>query len=100
MTNLIIIKLSTLISRKNASQNVKKVVEKLKEVNNIRIDFHFKDYHPWGNCQILDEERQKFKVKRIFFQHGKRLTCQMHHHISEHWLVFKGTTSVTIDDFK
>ena len=87
-----------LISKKTSSEKVKEVVTELSSRNDLRVDYHLKDYRPWGNYQILDEESSQFKVKRIFVAPHKRLSYQMHHHRSEHWIVVKGTATVTIDD--
>lgn len=37
-----------------------------------------------------------YKIKRVSVQPGRRLSLQMHHHRSEHWVVVKGTAEVTI----
>jgi mannose-1-phosphate guanylyltransferase/mannose-6-phosphate isomerase len=87
-----------LISKKSSSEKVKEVVNELVERNDRRVDYHIKDYRPWGNYRILDEENSQFKVKRIFVSPNKKLSYQMHHHRSEHWVVVKGTATVTIDD--
>lgn len=87
-----------LIAKKSSSEKVKDVFNELVERNDNRADYHNKDYRPWGNYQILDEQNAQFKVKRIFVEPHKRLSYQMHHHRSEHWVVVKGTATVTIDD--
>jgi mannose-1-phosphate guanylyltransferase/mannose-6-phosphate isomerase len=87
-----------LISKKSSSEKVKDVVKELELRKDSRKDFHLLDYRPWGSYIILDEEPQTFKVKRIFVAPHKRLSYQMHHHRSEHWIVIKGTATVTIDD--
>lgn len=87
-----------LISKKSSSEKVKDVVNELSLRNDSRVDFHNKDYRPWGSYQILDEVTGQFKVKRIIVSPYKRLSYQMHHHRSEHWIVVKGVATVTIDD--
>lgn len=49
---------------------------------------------PWGTFTVLDEGRG-FKIKRIEVKPGQRLSLQMHHHRSEHWVVVSGTAKVT-----
>ena len=87
-----------LICKKDQSQKVKQVVEKLKSRNDIRTEYHVQDYRPWGNYKVLEEEDGQFKIKRITVNQGKKLSYQMHHHRSEHWIVVKGMAKVTIDD--
>ncbi len=48
---------------------------------------------PWGSFTILEEARG-YKIKRIEVKPGHRLSLQMHHHRSEHWIVVSGTARV------
>lgn len=85
-----------LICKKEHSQQVKEVVDRLKAVNDPRVDFHLTTYRPWGAYTIL-EEGPFYKIKRITVLPGKKLSYQLHHHRSEHWIVVKGTAKVTVD---
>jgi len=49
---------------------------------------------PWGTYTVLDEN-SNYKIKRIVVNPGERLSLQMHHHRSEHWIVVSGTAKVT-----
>ena len=49
---------------------------------------------PWGTYTVL-EENKSYKIKRIEVKPGQRLSLQMHHHRSEHWIVVSGTAKVT-----
>ncbi len=49
---------------------------------------------PWGSYTVL-EENKSYKIKRIEVLPGHRLSLQMHHHRSEHWIVVSGTAKVT-----
>lgn len=51
------------------------------------------ELRPWGSFTIL-EEGQGYKIKRIEVKPGHRLSLQMHHHRSEHWIVVAGTAKV------
>lgn len=44
------------------------------------------------------DEGAGYKVKRIHVNPGCRLSYQMHHHRSEHWVVLRGTATCTVDD--
>ena len=87
-----------LICKKDQSQKVKDVVELLRSRDDSRIEYHIQDYRPWGNYKILEEEKEKFKIKRIKVGQGKKLSYQLHHHRSEHWIVVKGMAKTVIDD--
>lgn len=52
---------------------------------------------PWGKYTVLDENTN-YKIKRIVVNPGERLSLQMHHHRSEHWIVVSGTAKVTCGD--
>jgi len=49
---------------------------------------------PWGSFTTL-EEGKGYKIKRIEVNPGHRLSLQMHHHRSEHWIVLSGTAKIT-----
>jgi len=85
-----------LICKKGYSEKVKDVVNKLKLNNDPRADFHLTTYRPWGSYTIL-EEGLFYKIKRISVLPGKKLSLQLHHHRSEHWVVVKGTAKVTVN---
>ncbi|MEM7725949.1 MAG: cupin domain-containing protein [Cyanobacteria bacterium P01_A01_bin.45] len=51
------------------------------------------ELRPWGSFTILEEARG-YKIKRIEVKPGHRLSLQMHHHRSEHWIVVSGTAKV------
>lgn len=40
----------------------------------------------------------RFQVKKLHVKPGGKLSMQMHHHRSEHWIVVQGTARVTIGD--
>jgi mannose-6-phosphate isomerase len=52
---------------------------------------------PWGTYTVL-EVNKNYKIKRIEVHPGQRLSLQMHHHRSEHWIVVSGTAQVTCGD--
>ena len=78
-------------------RSVKEVVDILKARNDLRTEYNVQDYRPWGHYKVLEEEKETFKIKRITVNQGKRLSYQLHHHRSEHWIVVKGMAIVTID---
>lgn len=87
-----------LVCKKDQSQKVKDVVDALKERHDLRTEYHVQDYRPWGYYKVLEEEKDTFKIKRITVHQGKKLSYQLHHHRSEHWIVVRGMAKVTIDE--
>ncbi len=55
------------------------------------------ELRPWGSFTVL-EVGSGYKIKRIEVKPGHRLSLQMHHHRSEHWIVVSGTAKVTCGD--
>ena len=55
------------------------------------------ELRPWGSFTIL-EEGPGYKIKRIEVKSGHRLSLQMHHHRSEHWIVISGIAKVQSGD--
>ncbi|HJR76508.1 MAG TPA: mannose-1-phosphate guanylyltransferase/mannose-6-phosphate isomerase [Nitrospiraceae bacterium] len=85
---------ATLICPKDRSQDVKQVVEILKRQGAPEHLEHLTVHRPWGSYTVL-EEGPGYKVKRVTVNPGGRLSLQMHHRRSEHWVVIAGTARVT-----
>jgi mannose-1-phosphate guanylyltransferase/mannose-6-phosphate isomerase len=85
---------ATLVCPKSRAQDVKKVVEILKLQKAPEHLEHLTVHRPWGSYTIL-EEGAGFKVKRVTVNPGGRLSLQLHHKRSEHWVVIAGTARVT-----
>ena len=58
-----------------------------------RAELHREVYRPWGKYDSIDAG-DHFQVKRITVNPGGKLSVQMHHHRSEHWVVVSGTAHV------
>ncbi len=76
-------------------EDVKKIVNKLKEMDRDEYKVQKRVYRPWGFFQNL-ELGDRFQVKRIMVKVGSVLSLQKHHHRSEHWIIVKGTGQVTL----
>jgi mannose-1-phosphate guanylyltransferase/mannose-6-phosphate isomerase len=88
---------ATLVCSKEKAQDVKKVVEELKKRKADEHLIHRTVYRPWGSYTVL-ERGDRYKIKRIVVNPGARLSHQLHHHRSEHWVVVAGTARVTNGD--
>ena len=85
---------AVLVADKNRAQDVKKIVEWLKEQKRDERLVHRQVYRPWGSYEGVTAG-YRFQVKRIVVKPGASLSLQMHHHRAEHWIVVKGTAKVT-----
>ncbi|TOG57225.1 cupin domain-containing protein, partial [Vibrio parahaemolyticus] len=83
-----------LVADKNQVQEVKSVVSQLKKSNRTEHLLHREVYRPWGKYDSIDSGNRDH-VKRITVNPGEKLSIQMHHHRSEHWIVVSGTAKVT-----
>ena len=88
---------ATLVCPKSRAQDVKKMVEILKQQGAPEHLEPLTVHRPWGSYTVL-EEGQGYKVKRVTVNPGGRLSLQMHHKRSEHWVVITGTARVTRGD--
>lgn len=85
---------AVLVAPMSKSQEVKKVVNRLKKAGRSEFALHRTVYRPWGNYTVLDEQ-ERYQMKRIAVNPGAKLSLQMHHHRYEHWVVVTGTARVT-----
>jgi len=88
---------AVLVSRRNASQDVKKIVDQLEGAGRDKHVYHALVHRPWGTYETVDSG-PNFQVKHIMVKPGAKLSLQMHHHRAEHWIVVDGTALVTCDD--
>jgi len=88
---------AVLITRRGATQEVKKVVEEIERSGRHHHLHHRQVFRPWGSYDSIDFG-DRFQVKRIVVNPGAKLSLQMHHHRAEHWVVVTGTAKVTCGD--
>ncbi len=94
--NLVIIetKDALLVAHKDKVQDVKNVVEQIRDDGRHEHMNHREVYRPWGVYDSIDNGA-RYQVKRITVKPGAKLSVQMHHHRAEHWIVVSGTARVT-----
>lgn len=85
---------AVLVAHKNSAQDVKEIVNRLKQRKRPEYKMHRKVFRPWGSYEGVDAGL-RFQVKRIIVNPGAALSLQMHHHRAEHWIVVTGTARVT-----
>lgn len=84
---------AVLVAHKDSVQDVKKIVQQIKDSDRNEHHAHVQIYRPWGDYESIDEGH-RFQVKRITVKPGEKLSLQMHYHRAEHWVVVKGTAIV------
>lgn len=88
---------AVLVSRRDADQNVKQVVEALTASDAPQAHLHPRVYRPWGSYEDLDRGAG-FHVKRLVIKPGASISLQRHRHRAEHWVVVQGEAAVIRDD--
>ena len=93
--NLVVVetKDAVLVADKNKVQDIKKIVEQLKNDDRSEYYRHREVYRPWGKYDSIDQS-SRYQVKRITVKPGQKLSIQMHYHRSEHWIVVSGTAKI------
>lgn len=97
--NLVIVntKDATLVINKDKVQDVKKVVEFLKQDNRREYKIHRESYRPWGvQDKVVDTAR--YHVNKVTVKPGGKFSLQKHIHRAEHWVVLSGTAEVTLGE--
>jgi mannose-1-phosphate guanylyltransferase/mannose-6-phosphate isomerase len=96
--NLVIVATSdaVLVCRRDAAQDVKKIVDQLRAEDRPQHVSHRLVKRPWGSYEGLAAGNQ-FQVKHIIVNPGASLSLQLHHRRSEHWTVVSGQARVTRD---
>lgn len=85
---------SILISDKNQSNKISKIIDKLINDKRTEPNIHTKVYRPWGFFDTVDSGKG-FQVKKLQVNPGSKLSLQKHQYRSEHWVVTSGEAIVT-----
>jgi mannose-1-phosphate guanylyltransferase/mannose-6-phosphate isomerase len=99
VTDLVVVETAdaVLVSDRANVQEVKRIVNRLKDLQRPEASLHRRVYRPWGSYESL-VTADRFQVKRIVVNPGQTLSLQMHHHRAEHWIVVHGTAEVTCEE--
>ena len=83
-----------LVTKKDESEKVKKVVDILKKRKRLEHYEHKTVKRPWGAYTVL-EIGDGFKVKLVEVKPGCALSLQLHKKRSEHWVVVEGKAKIS-----
>jgi mannose-1-phosphate guanylyltransferase/mannose-6-phosphate isomerase len=97
--NLVIVNTpdALLVADKSRAQDVSRIVCRLQQTNRKEHEQHIRNFRPWGYFETLNVA-SRFQVKLLHVKPGGKLSMQMHHHRSEHWIVVQGTAHVVIGE--
>lgn len=85
---------AVLVAPKAAAQDIKALVQTLKQRKRDEAVQPARVHRPWGWYETISMGA-RYQVKRIQVSPGERLSLQLHHHRAEHWIVVQGTARVT-----
>lgn len=88
---------ATLVTPKERVQEVRKIVERLRQEDREEHLIHRTVERPWGSYTVL-EKGERYKIKRVVLKPKARLSLQLHRRRSEHWIVIAGVAKVTRED--
>jgi mannose-1-phosphate guanylyltransferase/mannose-6-phosphate isomerase len=99
LDNIVVVETAdaVLVASKDKAQDVKAIVDRLKDSGRDESKMHRQVHRPWGSYEGIDAG-SRFQVKRLSVKPGAQLSLQMHHHRAEHWIIVKGTARVTCGD--
>jgi mannose-1-phosphate guanylyltransferase len=82
-----------MVAHKNSVQDVKVITQQLKHENRTEWKLSREVYRPWGKFDSIDSA-DGYQVKKLTVNPGAKLSVQMHHYRSEHWVVVSGAARV------
>lgn len=88
---------ATLIAKKDKSDQLLKILNKLESGGREEQLLHRKVHRPWGWYDSIDNGTNH-QVKILCVKVSSKLSVQKHFHRSEHWVVIKGKAKVLRDD--
>ncbi|NRQ16008.1 mannose-1-phosphate guanylyltransferase/mannose-6-phosphate isomerase [Ensifer sesbaniae] len=85
------------VGRLADSQSVGSIVKTLAKSpqTTVLTEVHPTSYRPWGAVAAISDG-ERFAVKRLRVNPGKKISLQKHHHRAEHWIVVRGTAEITM----
>ena len=81
--------------KRDESQDVKKLFEKLKESDTTKL--HKTVFRPWGYYTCMNSG-EGYLTKTICVMPKQKLSIQSHNYRSEHWVVLEGKALVVLED--
>jgi len=85
-----------LIAKKGLEENMRHLINSLKQNNFLELTENSFEYRPWGKFENILVSK-KFKIKKITVNPKSRLSKQFHNFRSEHWFITEGKANVFKD---
>ncbi len=88
---------ATLVARRDRSQDVKTIVDRLKTLNRPEVDTDGTELRAWGTVASL-ESAPGHRVLRLRIEPGETMPSQTHERRTEHWTVLQGTARLFLSE--
>lgn len=88
---------AVLVCALDRSQDVAKVLARLRFAKQSQASEHLTVLRPWGSYTLLEDE-PGYKVKRLVINAGAKISLQYHKKRSEHWTVINGRAEITLGE--
>lgn len=88
---------AVLVTSRENPQGVKKLVEQMKLDDASVVKNHCRETRPWGAYNTVNKG-DTHQVKNIKVKPSGQLSLHYHFHHCEHWIVVKGTATVTVNE--
>ncbi len=95
LKNMIVVETedAVLVCDRNDKNGIKNIYKKLNGKNEVTKEIHKTVYRPWGYYTVL-ENGNGFLTKCITVNPNAKLSVQLHHHRSEHWIILEGEATI------
>jgi mannose-1-phosphate guanylyltransferase/mannose-6-phosphate isomerase len=87
---------AVLVIPRARTQQVKAILEKLKQHKRVESSTHKRIHRSWGYYDTLSETKE-FIVRELYIQPGKSLSMHLHKLRTENWIILSGTATVVKD---
>jgi len=88
---------AVLVAPLDRAQDLKLLVQRLEREGRPELMSHPLSHRPWGSFRSI-HQGDRVQVKHIVVKPGGRLSLQFHRHRAEHWVIVRGTATVTRGD--
>ncbi len=88
-----------LVTKKNYHKNIKDILDKIKKTEKEKFEFGNIVHRPWGSFENI-RSGDGFLVKILKINPKSKISLQYHKKRSEHWVVTKGTATITLNEKK
>lgn len=88
---------AVLVAPRTVTSEIKTLVETMKASGRAAATSHRRILRPWGFYEQMTRGNRHL-VRRTVVNPHQRLTLQVHHHRSEHWVIVRGKAEITIGD--